>query len=38
MGNVDPCPREGEGAEGAGRCGVWMSLFAQFSANGWLSD
>ena len=36
MGNVDPCPQEGEGAEGSDRCQVWMSLFAQCSANGWL--
>ena len=39
MGNVDPCPREGDGAEGDGAegsdpCRVWMSLFAQCSANG----
>ena len=33
-GNVDPCPREGEGAEGSNRCRVWLSLFLQCSANG----
>ena len=35
MGNVDPCPREGEGAEDSDRRRVWLSLFAQCSANGW---
>ena len=34
--NVDPCPREGEGAEGSDRCWFLMSLFAQCSAIGWL--
>ena len=34
MGNVDPCPREGEGAEDSDRCRVWLSLFVQCSANG----
>ena len=34
MGNVDPCPREGEGAEGSDRRRVWLRLFAQCSANG----
>ena len=36
MGNVDPCPREGEGVEGSDRCRVWLSLFVQCLANGWL--
>ena len=36
MGNFDPCPREVEGAEGSDRCRVWLSLFAQCSASGWL--
>ena len=36
VGNVDPCPREGEGAEGSDRHRIWMSLFAQCSASGWL--
>ena len=34
MGNVDPCPREVEGAEGSDCRRVWLSLFAQCSANG----
>ena len=34
MGNVNPCPREGEGAEGSDRRRVWLSLFAQCSDNG----
>ena len=34
--NVDPCPREGEGAQGSNRHRVWLSLFAQCSASGWL--
>ena len=33
MGNVDTCPQEGEGAEGDNHHQVWLSLFAQFSAN-----
>ena len=36
MGNFDPCTREVEGAEGSGRCRVWLSLFAQCSASGWM--
>ena len=35
MGNVDPCPREGERAEDSDRRRVWLSLFAQCSVNGW---
>ena len=34
MGNVGPCPREGEGAEGSNCRRVWLSLFAQYSYNG----
>ena len=34
--NVDPCPREGEGAEVYDRHWVWMSLFEQCSASGWM--
>ena len=34
MGDVDPCPQEGEGAEGSDRRRVWLSLFAQCSYNG----
>ena len=36
IGNVDPRPREGEGEEGAGCRRVWLGLFVQCSANGWL--
>ena len=36
MGNVDPRPREGEGEEVADHRQVSLSLFAQFSGNGWL--
>ena len=34
MENVDPCPREGEGAEGSDHCRDWLSLFTQCPANG----
>ena len=34
MGNVDLCPRGCEGAEDSDRRRVWLSLFAQCSANG----
>ena len=34
IGNVDTCPQEGEGAEGSDRRWVWLSLFAQCSADG----
>ena len=33
MGNVNPCPCEGEGAEDSDRRRVWLSLFTQCSAN-----
>ena len=36
MGNVNPRPRGGEGAEGADRRRFWMIIFAQCSVNGWL--
>ena len=36
VGDVDTCPWEGEGAESSDRHRVWLSLFAQCSACGWM--